>query len=661
MKRALVKNLQGKSSEKTSALRAACRRTCLQRTIVSCQIVLGCLTAGFNADANAQSVYSFENIGEPLPVNSIPIIMVTDGVTPMAWAFVKSPGSQRLNTVVGVEINSGKSVKLDFEKYGKNRIRMHLANEKYIYMYTGEPAHFLKYDLLQNRLIDLGRVADDGWLAHSHSVGPDGKMWVGAYPNTELCWIDPQTDKMGRFGPVSEDPRQQYIRRVEVSDDNTVYCAIGLHHSEIWAINANTGQKQQILPDELAGQHGYASLTLAEDGHVYGHKDNRIWRCRPDGVDFVEELPARRKTPDLRLHRGERFMSLNADGKLVAQTVTGQKERLIATDFVMPGRRIFNLGPIIDGKLYGGGFKDAALFNYDVSADVLNDLDVLGGGKVQIYDIIEHPKGIFFTSYSKGVIELYDPVSGKVTPVAQLDNEEYQQERLTQLCLGFDDRIYTGTVPVKGRLGGALVRLDPSDLSINVWRNVVHEQSLISVVGVPATKEVFFTSSVRGGSSAVPTQKEAVVGFWDIKGEKVAWQGKPVPGTAHYGPAALGGDGMIYGVAEGKYYVVDPASRKIVKVAELPVKELRQFALTSATSGDDNRIYGLGDDALFAIDLITREAQVLARHHSIKAAHGISVAENGDVYYGSGTYLWRARAVPEKNSNVNLSTQTEER
>ena len=301
---------------------------------------------------------------------------------------------------------------------------------------------------------------------------------------------------------------------------------------------------------------------------------------------------------------------------------------------------------MINGKIYGAGYIGRpTLFTYDLVSSKLTDLGVEGAGKTQIYDILGLKRGVFFTSYSEGGIDIYDPASGKLTPVAQLNSEKYQQERLSQLCLGSDGMIYICTTPTKGILGGALVKVNPNDLSVKVWRNIIPEQSLQSVVTVPATKEVFFTSSIRGGSTAIPTQKEAVVGFWDVKGEKIAWQGKPIPGTSGYGQAALGSDGLIYGLTDTKYYIINPKNREVIKVADLPVSVLRYLAFHDVSAGPKGLLYGLGDDAIFAIDPKTKKATILARHESIKDARGIMITNDGTVYYGSGVELWRARPV----------------
>lgn len=589
----------------------------------------------------AQQQYAFEKLGEPLQAPRAVVAMVTNGSRPVAWTAVEAPA---IYDVVGIEINTGRSFRLNLEKYGRTHIRIHRSARGDVYMYYGSPAHFFKYDVRADKLIDLGQAARNGSYTLRQGIGPDGKMWVGSYPDAELSWVDPATDKIGSFGRIPDDERERYIMQVVVSDDNIVYCAVGAHHTELWAVNAVTGKKKQVLPPDLTRRQGFVSLQLGEDGQVYGSDGGVNWKCRPDGVDIISNLPPARKNPDLNTLNGERFHSINSKSQLIAQSVAKKTERTIQTDFTMPSKQIYSLGDVVDGKIYGGGASGrATLFTYDLGTGQLKDLGVQGAGTVQIYDILGHSRGIFFTTYTLGGIDIYDPASGKVTPVTELGSQEHLQERLMQLCVGADNMIYTGTIPVKGVVGGAMVRVDPKDLSVKIWRNIIPDQSLISVVSVPSTGEIFFTSNVRGGSGSIPTQKEAVIGLWDIKEEKVVWQGKPVPGLGSYGQASMGKDGMIYGIADKNYFVFDPVKREVVKTAGLPVEVLRHYAFYDTAAGPGGMIYGLGDDALFAIDPVTREANVLARHESIKSAQGILVTADGSVYYGSGAGLWRAR------------------
>ena len=70
------------------------------------------------------------------------------------------------------------------------------------------------------------------------------------------------------------------------------------------------------------------------------------------------------------------------------------------------------------------------------------------------------------------------------------------------------------------------------------------------------------------------------------------------------------------------------------------------LALAHEPVGARGLIYGLGDDAIFAIDPADYSARVAARHDSVKDAHGLFAAEDETLYYGSGPYLWRAILKP---------------
>ena len=587
------------------------------------------------ATAHAADPYRFELLGEPMRARTATVSVVTTAGTPIAWGTMETP---EIHDVVGIEIETGKSIQLGVKKFGETHMPIHRAANGNLYIYSGRPSHWLKYDPAQRKLTDLGAVVKEGYYHHVKAEGPDGRVWVGSFPGTELAWLDPATDKIGSFGRIAEDEKEKYIPTVAVSDDNIVYCAVGLHHAELWAVNAETGDKKMILPEELTKRQGSVSLFLGKDGEVYGSSQGKQWRCTPAGVEFVEKLPEGRDMAQNRFG-GERFVSINPEGQLVARK--GNTERTIETDLKMPHPPIYVLGPMHDGKVWGGGgWHRATLFTYDPATGKLEDLGIQGAGSVQVYDVLAHPRGIFMTSYSGGGIDFYEPETGKLTPVAVLARE-HQQERPEHTCIGPDGMIYMGSVPVKGLLGGTLTRVDPKDLSVKVWRNIVPDQSISQVLAVPSTGEVFFASGIRGGTSAIPTQKEAFVGFWDTKNEKIAWQGQPLK-TANFGQAALGRDGMIYGIAADKFYVLDPKTRETVKVGDLPVERVRPLALHDAPAGPDGLIYGLGEDALFAIDPATDEARILARHPSIRRAQGILVTDDGTVYYGSEAELWRA-------------------
>jgi hypothetical protein len=301
-----------------------------------------------------------------------------------------------------------------------------------------------------------------------------------------------------------------------------------------------------------------------------------------------------------------------------------------------------------DGKIWGGSGQPATTFYYDTKTGELANVGRVTGGRIQVYDTISLPQGLFLSSYTGAHLNVYDPDrprEGGVNPraIATL-SASHMQERPYQWALGPDGMLYIGTRPIKGHLGGALVRVNPDDLSFKVWRNIIPNQSILYVAPVPETNEMLCASSVSGGSSAIPTEKEACIFLWDIAGEEVTFPAHPLPGTRSYGMLARARTGVIYGLAGEKYYAFDPKQRKVVHVGDLP-GVARQFpGMYREPVGPKGLIYGFADDALFAIDPSDHGIEQLARHPTIEDARGPYVTQDGTVYYGSGATLMRCRA-----------------
>jgi hypothetical protein len=209
--------------------------------------------------------------------------------------------------------------------------------------------------------------------------------------------------------------------------------------------------------------------------------------------------------------------------------------------------------------------------------------------------------------------------------------------------LGPDGKVYAGTIPVKGHLGGALVRINPDDLSTTVWRDVIPRQSILGLASLPETGEILCATTVGGGSSAIATEKEAFVFLWDVKQEKVTFRFQPLPGTQSYRSLARAPNGVVYGFTDAKYFAFHPQQRKVLFTGDLPVKTLRYPGVRGAPDGPRGLIHGIGDDAVFAIDPADHRARIVARHKSLETAFGYFVTGDGILYYGSGSHLMRCR------------------
>ena len=599
-------------------------------------------TAGA-AETTRVGDYVFEELGRPITPKAVDIGAVTTDAAgkATAWGVVESPDQFG---VIGIDVVSGKSKWIDLRQFGESHIRLHRAENGKLYMYVGSPdGHFVSYDPATAELADLGAPAPDTSYVLHHGIGMDGKMYVGSFPDARLVRLDPATDTVEDLGRIPEDPKEKYIIRTEISDDNWVYCAVGLHHAELWAVNPETREKAQILPDDMTALQGTVAIQLGEDGRVYGKKGGEWFRCTRTGIEMVDAAPpVRRAEPEMA--GAEQPVRVNAEGELELGNPATKAKRVVKTDFEGITTTIFSVSDERDGVIYGSGISPATLYSYDTKTGEMKDHGRVSGGRIQVYDVLNHEKGLFLSSYMGATQDLYEPETKKKTAIAGLGGAPYGQERAKSLAVGPDGRIYTGTVPVKGRVGGAIVRIDPKDLSYKVWTGLLTDISFNWVVPVPATGEMFYTTTIQGGSSAIPTQDEAYVTLWNVKEEKLAWKEKIIPGTRSYGEAAMGSNGLIYGLAGEKYYAFDPVARKVVHVAEMPfIGDLGKPALADKASGPEKLIYGIGGGGVFVIDPKDHAMRVVAKHPSLEEARGIYVTQDGTLYYGSGSKLWRMK------------------
>ena len=582
---------------------------------------------------------AFEDLGSPIVIRDLAIQVVTpkaDGGH-VAWAWRKQ------ESVVGIDVATGVSFELDMRKYGVVNIALAPGPDGSLFFYAGNPGRFFRYTL-DGMLEELG-VPDKPasyWLGGHASL--QGLFYVGTYPGAILVACDMKTGQVTSHGRIADDARQKYIIGVAAADDGIVYCSVGLHHQELWSLEPDTGKRLQILPDSLTAAQGSPRIWTGTDGRVHGRSGGVEFRCRPDGIDRGK-TSAPRQNPMLKRAGNRNVTTVDETGRLNLVAVADGKASHVQTDYAGRAPALFSIGCQRNGKIYGGTVFPGRAFSYDPKQDLFEELKQVTPGAIQTYDTLNHPKGLFFASYMGCKLDFFDPDS----PRKKSDNPKRFKrsipghERPVQWEEGPDGKLYFGTVPAKGRLGGALVQVDPDNFNVRIWDRIMPDQSIHYLVSVLQTGELFGCASVGGGSSAIPSLDEAEVFLWDPKTENVAWRGKPVPGSRSYLRAARTADGLIVGLAGRSWYLFDPVKRRTVHMGELPVTRLHFPYLNDHSVGPNGLLMGLGDDAVYAIDPAARTVKILARHDSLKRAHGFLVTEDAWLYYGSASSLWRCR------------------
>src|SRR5262249_40379544 len=83
--------------------------------------------------------------------------------------------------------------------------------------------------------------------------------------------------------------------------------------------------------------------------------------------------------------------------------------------------------------------------------------------------------------------------------------------------------------------------------------------------------------------------------------------------------------------------------RQTIMTGDLPVKSLHFPDLADTPVGERGLLYGLGDDAVFAIDHADHSVKLLGRSPALTTAHGFCVTRGGDLYFGAGARLKQAK------------------
>ncbi|NUP99930.1 MAG: PQQ-like beta-propeller repeat protein [Armatimonadetes bacterium] len=584
----------------------------------------------------------FENLGQPVIDRSLNIGAVTRGPDgcDTAWGIENVRGKAQ-QALVGVRLDTGEVVRHDLSRYGASTSCIFGGRDGNAYLYLGSPAHFLRYRAASGEIEDLGVPAKPSSYFNGPHLAPDGIAYLGTYPTTSLVWVNTATGEQGSYGRMSDDARQSYALSTAVAADGMIYVGVGLHHLELWALNPATREKKQILPPELTAKQGNPTVFRGADGQVYGRGGGLTFRCYPDRI---EEAAAPAAAPQPRpASEGWLVGSVAASGVLTL-TREGQEPRRVTTAYAGKPVMIHAVAAVRDGKVYGSSLLPGNFFEVDTATGKTRDLGVITRGPFQVYDIIDRPQGLFVSSYMGCHIDLYRPE----LPLKAGENPRYLgmakgQERPIQWCLGPDGRLYTGTVPSKGRLGGTILRVDPESGAIKQFEPPIANLSVSYLAALQGTSLLFGTTGIHGGSSAIPVEKEAVCFLWDCDREAVVWQGQPLPGTTAYGRAVQAANGLLYGVAHHRFYVFDPATREVVTSGDLPVKALAFPTLNDQPVGPRGLIVGVGGGQAVALDPATNQAVTLLSHESLTKVHGFVVDPGGTLYYGSGTELWRVK------------------
>ena len=511
-------------------------------------------------------------------------------------------------------------------------------HENRIYLGSYYNAHLLRFDPRTEKWDDLGQPAGESEsFICKITTAKDGKLWGGTYPSAKLFSYDPKTGVSENFGRM--DPEQFYCYPT-AGDDGLIYCAIQFAKMDIVVFDPEKKTNTSLVPEE-SRKPGRINLVKGKDGKIYVNLSTSDQWFRVKEQKLMEISKSDIPFPQSGLPDGRTFSLIDGNLLKIENPLTREAKE-IPFRYEAAGAYIFVVGTGPDGKVYGSSMLPLRLFVFDPRSESLTNLGRAAMANGEVYSMGTLDGRLYLCSYPEARLSVYDPSK----PLRFGDNEDANPRDLgpmggelyrpRAMIAGPHGNVYIGGYPDYGLLGGAISVYDPKKNEKRVYRHVIQNQSIASLVYIDKLDLIAAGSSVRGGTGTRAIEKEARLILWDPKEEKRTFESVPVLGAKTILSLAVGVNGMLYGITDNeKIFVFDPERREVRKILDLGFKEPREISLQP---GPDLRLYGLAKEAIFLIDPRNDQVSLVAKP-PVPIHSGMAILGR-KIYFGSGANLW---------------------
>jgi hypothetical protein len=285
--------------------------------------------------------------------------------------------------------------------------------------------------------------------------------------------------------------------------------------------------------------------------------------------------------------------------------------------------------------MWMGGFLAGGTAAFDPSTG--KSVEYRGMSQIERMGVLDGE--MYLGVYPHGRFYRFDPARpwGKDNP-RKFGQIEGQSRPIAILGVPELDKVYIGEVPEYGFLGGHFIQYDPKADRVHDYGEMVARQSVVSLVF--ADGMIVGGTSISGGLGIKPAEKEAKLFGWDPTSTKKTFEITPVRGAIAITCLINARDGNVWGVADGKLFIFNPANRQIVATHRLVHVNYdsrniwRDAFLVAIPSG---QIYGVMDGRFLRVDSRTWGVTIL-RGHGVEL---LAMDRDGKLYFKEGINLWQ--------------------
>ncbi|MGH9407107.1 MAG: hypothetical protein ACRD3D_14890 [Terriglobia bacterium] len=280
------------------------------------------------------------------------------------------------------------------------------------------------------------------------------------------------------------------------------------------------------------------------------------------------------------------------------------------------------------------------MFSYNPKSHELKSYDQVIDQGGEIYYGIPYHRKIYTISYVEATLAVFDPSrpwnqgdDPDANPRAILRIPQQQYRPVGGIHAGPGGRLYIGTQPDYGLLGGALSVFDPITEKLGVYRNIIPNEE----IGAVATDDryVYCGADVEGGGGSKPVAHRAHFFVWDPARHTIVFnQALPTPGGIR---ALAAANGHAYFVINGQLMDYDRTTRTLAPIYKF--EKDRPVPLESLQAAHDGTIWGILGGELAHIDPSARKVKFFFNTAG-RATTGLTIGGDGTIYFGCRTDVW---------------------
>lgn len=512
-----------------------------------------------------------------------------------------------------------------------------------IYLGTWDGGLILRFDPqhADQGLEVVGKPSPTETYLWQFDQGKDGRLYACTYPQARIVSFDPQTGGLEDLGRMH--PTEMYARSIAVGPNGKVYVGIGTSKGDLVVFDPATRTHRSLLPANLAGAQGWKTVAVSRrsDGNVYAEFGTNLMRLDDETVVPVQAAPER---SPMKLRDGRIVTSFDR-GRFTLQDPKTKQVVERTFKYAGNGDHIFVVGIGPSNCVYGSTAMPLEVFRFDPRLNRSEHLGHMPGGEV--YSMLEYERKLYLCYYGGAVMNLYDPAkpfwkygTGADANPVSFGGVGDGHLRPRAMVYGPDGLIFVGSEPPYGELGGAIGVWDPNqNRTIDNFRHVVTNQSIVSLAWEPETGLLFGGSGNYGGGGTQAVEREARFFAFDPRRKVKVFETSLLPGARNY-PATFAARGRVFTTVSDKLFVFDPRTRRVEKTVQLPAAQVE----ISLGSLGRSTVAGLTTRGVYVYDF-ERGDLVHTAQAPVPVRCGFALLPE-EVYFGSNAELWRYRFPP---------------